>query len=163
MQNIHLVNWHVRFYVCYISSIFFYFQWDFDERNFFYNKGTVTGLELAITYFECGFTLKYIRDMIITYRTFIGFAKFSPSARLYLEAFVTMTARLNLKTEGIDSLLWFFYFSFLYSSVFFLWKMTSYLSHAISPYLHGKLINWTSAFYLSFCYTVLPRILNLFE
>ena len=24
----------------------------------------------------------------------------------------------------------------------------SYLSHAISPYLYGKLINWTSAFYL---------------
>ena len=37
----------------------------------------------------------------------------------------------------------------------------SFLSHAISPYLHGKLINWTSAFYLSFCCMVLPRILNI--
>ena len=29
-------------------------------------------------------------------------------------------------------------------------KWLNYLSHAISPYLHGKLINWTSAFYSSF-------------
>ena len=36
-----------------------------------------------------------------------------------------------------------------------------FLSHAISPYLHGKLINWTVAFYSSFCCTVLPRILNI--
>ena len=36
-----------------------------------------------------------------------------------------------------------------------------YLSHAISPYLHGKLINWTSAFYMSLCCTVLPRIMNI--
>ena len=40
-------------------------------------------------------------------------------------------------------------------------KWLSYLSHAISPYLHGKLINWTSAFYLNFCCTFLPRILNI--
>ena len=40
-------------------------------------------------------------------------------------------------------------------------KWLSYLSHVISPYLHEKLINWTSAFYLSFCCTVLPRILNI--
>ena len=40
-------------------------------------------------------------------------------------------------------------------------KWLSYLSHAISPYLPGKLINWTSAFYLSFWCTVLPRILNI--
>ena len=39
-------------------------------------------------------------------------------------------------------------------------KWLSYLSHAISPYLHGRLINWTSMFYLSICCTVLPRILN---
>ena len=31
----------------------------------------------------------------------------------------------------------------------------------ISSYLHGKLINWTSRFYLSFCGTVLPRIPNI--
>ena len=37
----------------------------------------------------------------------------------------------------------------------------SYLSYAISPYLYGKSINWTSAFCLSFCCTVLPRILNI--
>ena len=40
-------------------------------------------------------------------------------------------------------------------------KWLSYLSHSISPYLHGKVINWTNAFYLSFCCTVLPRILNI--
>ena len=40
-------------------------------------------------------------------------------------------------------------------------KWLSYLSHAISPYLHGKLISSTGAFYLSFCCTVLPRILNI--
>ena len=40
-------------------------------------------------------------------------------------------------------------------------KRLSYLSHTISPYLHGKLMNWTSAFYLSFCCKVLPRILNI--
>ena len=40
-------------------------------------------------------------------------------------------------------------------------KWLSCHSHAISPYLHAKLINWTSAFYLSFCCTVLPRILNI--
>ena len=40
-------------------------------------------------------------------------------------------------------------------------KWLTYLSHAISPYLYEKLINWTSAFYLNFCCTVLPRILNL--
>ena len=40
-------------------------------------------------------------------------------------------------------------------------KWLSYLSHSNSPYLHGKVINWTNAFYLSFCCTVLPRILNI--
>ena len=39
-------------------------------------------------------------------------------------------------------------------------KWLSYLLHAISPYLHGNLINWTSTFSLSFCCTVLCRILN---
>ena len=40
-------------------------------------------------------------------------------------------------------------------------KWLSNLSHSISPYFHGKVINWTNAFYLSFCCTVLPRILNI--
>ena len=41
-------------------------------------------------------------------------------------------------------------------------KWPSYLSHAISPYPYGKMINWTSPFYLSFCYdTVLPRMTNI--
>ena len=40
-------------------------------------------------------------------------------------------------------------------------KWLSYLSHAINPYLHRKLTNWTNAFYLSFCCTVWPRILNI--
>ena len=40
-------------------------------------------------------------------------------------------------------------------------KWLSYLSHAISPYLHGKLINWTSTFYLSFYCKVLSTILNI--
>ena len=35
-------------------------------------------------------------------------------------------------------------------------KWLNYLSHATSPYLHGKLINWRSAFYLSF------GLLNIF-
>ena len=39
-------------------------------------------------------------------------------------------------------------------------KWLSYLSYAISPYLHGRLINWTMAF-LNFCCTVFPRILNI--
>ena len=49
----------------------------------------------------------------------------------------------------------------IFPFVFFPYKVTKYLSHAISPYLHRKLINWTSAFYVSFCCTVLPRILNI--
>ena len=81
------------------------------------------------------------RDIFYGKGTFIGFFKFSSFARLYLEVLVTMTPQLNLKTECIDSLLCYFSFCFLYSSVFFLKKVTLYLSHAINPYLHGKLIN----------------------
>ena len=40
-------------------------------------------------------------------------------------------------------------------------KWLIYLLHAISPYVHGKLINWTSPFYLSLCSTVLARMLNI--
>ena len=35
----------------------------------------------------------------------------------------------------------------------------SYLSHTISLYLHGKLINWTSTFYMRFYCTVLYEVL----
>ena len=88
--------------------------------------------------------------------TFIRFFKSIPSARLYFEELVTIP-RLNLKTVCI------FIFPFVSSIALFSSrkKWLSYLSHAISPYLHGKLINWTSAFHLSFCCTVLPRILNI--
>ena len=118
--------------MCYISSIFLYFHWDFDNRHYFYDKGT-----------------------------FIGFFKSSLSARLYLEVLVTMIPRLNLKTACIDSL--FCYISFFPSIALlpFGKKWLSYLSHAFSPYLNGKLINWTSAFYLNFCCMVLLRILNV--
>ena len=118
--------------MCYISSIFLYFHWDFDNRHYFYDKGT-----------------------------FNGFFKSSSSARLCLKVLVKMP-RLNLKTACIDSLLCYISFCFLYSSDFFLLWL-SYLSHAISPYLHGKLINWTRVFLLankSVCYTVLLRIMN---
>ena len=92
-------------------------------------------------------------------RTCIGIFKSSPSARLNLEVLVTI-ARLNLRTVCIDSLLSYISLCFLF--VFsYCKKWLSSLSHGISPYLHGKLINWTSAFYLSFCCTVLPRILNI--
>ena len=108
-----------------ISSVFLYFHWDFDNRHYFYDKGT-----------------------------FIGFSKSSPSGRLYLEELVTIP-RLNLKTVCVDSLFCYICFCFLYSSVFFSREKTLIL------YFHGKLINWTSAFYFSFCCTVLPRILNI--
>ena len=68
--------------------------------------------------------------------------------------------RLNLKTVCIDSLLCRFFVSSiaLFSSGK---KWLSYPSHAVNPYLHRRLINWTTAFCLSFCCTVLPRILNI--
>ena len=93
-------------------------------------------------------------------RTCIGFFKSSESARLYLE----VLAWLKLKAVCIDSLLCYISFCFLFSSlcsVFYWKKWVGYLSHVISPYLHGKLINSLSAFYLSFCCTVLSRILNI--
>ena len=120
-----------RVRLCHISSIFLYFRWDFDNRHYFYNKGT-----------------------------FIGFFKSRPYARFYLEVLVTVP-RLNLKTVCIDILLCYISFCFFYSSVSSRKKWLSYLSYAISPSLHGKLLNWTSRFYLSFCCTVLPRILNI--
>ena len=39
-------------------------------------------------------------------------------------------------------------------------KWLSYFSYAISPYIPGKSINWTSEFYLSFRCTALLKILN---
>ena len=73
--------------------------------------------------------------------------------------------RLNLKTKCIETLLCYiflFIFTLALCVLFSYRKMwLSYLSHAISPYLHGKLINWTSPFYFRFCCTFLPRILNI--
>ena len=106
--------------MCYISSVFLYFHWHFNNRHYFYDKGT-----------------------------FIGFFESSPFARLYLEVLVTMP-RLNLKTVCVDSLS--FYISFLYFLALF---------SSRKQWLHGKLINWTSAFYLSFVCVALPRILNI--
>ena len=113
------------------SSIFLFFYWDFANRHYFYDK-----------------------------RTVIGFFKSSPSARFYLELLMTIS-RLNSRAACIDSLLFYISFCFLHSSVFSRKKWLSYLSHAISPYLHRKLINSTSAFHLSFFCTVLPRILSI--
>ena len=107
-------------------------------------------------YFHWDFDNKHFYDK----ETFIGFFKSSASARLYLEVLVTIP-HLNLKTVCIDSVLC--YISF-WSSVALCSsrkRWLSYLSPAISPYLHRKLINWISAFYLNFCCTVLPRILNI--
>ena len=116
-----------RVRVCCISPILLYFHWDFDNRHYFHDKGTL-----------------------------IGFFRSNPSARLYLEVLVTIP-RLNLKTVS------YVIFPFVSSMALFSShkKWLSDLSHAISPYLHGMLINWTSVFYLSFCCTVLARILNI--
>ena len=120
-----------RVRVCYISSIFFYFHWDFDNRHYLYDKGT-----------------------------FIGFFKSIPSARLYF-LFGSVNDDTSVELESIDGLIC--YISFCFSIALFSSrkKWLSCLSHAISPYLHGKLMNWTSELYLSFCCTVLPRILNI--
>ena len=78
-----------RVRLCYISSIFFFiFDWDFDNRHYFYDKG------------GC-----------------IGFFKSSLSARLYLEVLVTIPW-LSLKTVCINSLLCYISFCFLFSAVF---------------------------------------------
>ena len=71
---------------------------------------------------------------------------------------------VELENKIIDSLFCYFSFCFLFScllSVFYRKKWLSYLSHVISPYLHGKLIKWTSAFYLILFCLVLPKILNM--
>ena len=117
--------------MCYILSIFLYFHWYFDNTHYFYDKGI-----------------------------FIGFFKSSPSARLYLEVLVTIS-RLNLKQCALA----FSYVIYPFVSSIALFssrkKWLHYLSHTSGPHLQGKLINWTSAFYLSFCCTVLLRILNM--
>ena len=117
--------------MCYILSIFLYFHWYFDNTHYFYDKGI-----------------------------FIDFFKSSPSARLYLEVLVTIS-RLNLKQCALA----FSYVIYPFVSSIALFssrkKWLHYLSHTSGPHLQGKLINWTSAFYLSFCCTVLLRILNI--
>ena len=60
-----------------------------------------------------------------------------------------------------QTLMWYFLLFPLQLCFLLVKSDLSYLSHATSPYLHGMLIVWTSAFYLSFCCTVLPRILNI--
>ena len=119
-----------RVRVCYISSIFLYFHWDFDNRHYFYDKGT-----------------------------FIAFLKSIPSARLYLVSVIYYTLVELENSVDWQSLI----FPFVSSIALFSFrkKWPSYLSYAISPYLDGKLINWSSAFYLSYCCTVLSRILNI--
>ena len=117
--------------MCFIPSIFFYFHWNFVKKRYFYEK------EICIDFF-----------------------KSSPSARLYLEVLVTIS-RLNLKQCALA----FSYVIYPFVSSIALFssrkKWLHYLSHTSGPHLQGKLINWTSAFYLSFCCTVLLRILNI--
>ena len=66
---------------------------------------------------------------------------------------------VELETSVHWQCLMLYFLFLLYSSVFFSQKRTTL--PFINPYLHGKLINWTSAFYLRFYCTVLPRILNI--
>ena len=103
------------------------------------------------------FSLRFWQQTLFSWqRNFDWFFRSNPSARLYLEVLVTIP-RLNLKTVS------YVIFPFVSSMALFSShkKWLSDLSHAISPYLHGMLINWTSVFYLSFCCTVLARILNI--
>ena len=116
--------------MCYISSIFLYFHWDFDNRHYFYEKETFNGFFKSSQYF--GWTqIKW---------WYFGWTWKQCALRVSYVVFSFISS--------ID----------LFSSCK---KWLSYLSHAISPYLHRKWINWTSAFYLSFCCTVSPRILNI--
>ena len=120
---------------CATYQVSFYFHLDFDNRHYFYDKGTC-----------------------------IDFLKLSSAATLSLEVLV-LIPQLNLKTMSIDSpLCYISFFSSLALCVLFSYckKWLSYLSHPNSPYLHGKLTNWASAFYLSFSSTAFPRILNIF-
>ena len=75
----------------------------------------------------------------MTKELLLAFSDQVTSARLYLEMLVKIP-RLNLKTGCIDRLLR--YTSFRSLALFSSRKKRlSYLSHAISPHLHGKMIN----------------------
>ena len=105
-------------------------------------------------------TFIFLYQLFLWQRNFIGFLKPSPSARLYFEVLVTIPS-LNLKTVCIDRVLCYISFFFLYRSVFFSSKVTELPLTCHYSLLTWKLINCARAFYLSFCCTVLPRILNI--
>ena len=80
--------------------------------------------------------------------------KSSPSATLYLEMLVTI-ARVNLKQCAltVSYVIFPFFFSLAFCVLFsYRQKWLSYLSHAINPYLHGKLINWRRHFIWAFVF-----------
>ena len=95
IASMHALIWHSKSSARVLHIKYpFMFNWDFDNRHNFYDKGT-----------------------------FIGFFKSSTSERLYLEILVTIP-RLNFKTVCIDNLLCYISFCFLYSSVLFSQKVT---------------------------------------
>ena len=136
--------------VCYISSILFWFHWDFDNMRVLHIKYPFL---ISLRFWQ--------QTLFLRQESLYWLFQIEPFCKLYLEVLMAI-ARLNLKTVCIDNLVCYISFCFLFCSLFsYLKKWLSYLSHAISPCLHGKLVNWTSAFYLSFCCKVLPRILNI--
>ena len=107
--------------------------------------------------FSLGF---WQQTLLLWQRNFYWLFQINSFCKIYLDVLVAIP-RLNLKSCALTV----FYVIFPFVSAIDLSssckKWLSYLSHAISPYLHGKLINWTSAFYLSFYCTILPTILNI--
>ena len=116
-----------RVHVCYISSIFLYFHWDFGNRHFFMTKEVL---------------LAFSNKVLMKSFWKIIFGSVSDD---------DTSVELENSVHWQHLMLYFLFFN--YSSIFF--------SHAISSFLHGELINWTSEFYLTFCCTVLLRILNI--
>ena len=137
-QHIHLLSWHTnRDGVCYISSIFLYFYWDFDNRDCFHDK-----------------------------RTFIGsFIGSNPSARVCLEVLVTILS-LNLETVYIGSFLCYISFCFLYSPVFFSHKVTQLPLACHQPLLTWKVDNLNKCILFEFLlqgFTQNTKYINLDE
>ena len=135
VQHMHLINWQTRSY---------------------------QALEIVCASTTYKYLFKYIFIKILTI-DIISMTKelllaFSNQALLQDYIWKCEWRYLGLTSKQC-ALTVFISFCCIYSSVFVSSKVPSYLSHAINSYLHGKLINWTSAFYLSFCCTVLPRIL----
>ena len=87
------------------------------------------------------------------------------SYQVFLQDYVWECYWQKLSVTWKNCALTVFYVLFPFASSLALWgffkKRLSYLLHSISTYLHGKLLTWTSRFYLSFCCTVFPRILNV--